>query len=51
MTPAARVPPDSKVHKALLEKIQIESAANRKMADAARGVDRKMDARAGVPVG
>ena len=42
--------PDSKLHKALLAKINVESAAYLKIADAARGIDRKAAARAEVPV-
>ena len=38
--------PQSKVHKTLLERIELESAAYLKLADAARGVDRKAAARA-----
>jgi hypothetical protein len=43
--------PESKAHKALVDRIQTESAAYLKLADAARGVDRKADARADLPAG
>jgi hypothetical protein len=40
----------SKLHKALLARIQAETAAYLRITDAARGSDRKAGARAGVPV-
>ena len=43
--------PDSKLRKTLINKIHVDSAAYLKIADAARGVDRKADARADLPVG
>jgi hypothetical protein len=46
-----RTRPESKPHKALVDRIQMASAAYLKLADAARGVDRKADARADLPVG
>ena len=46
-----RTRPDSKSRKALVDKIHVESAAYLKIADAARGVDRKADARADTPLG
>ena len=41
--------PDSKPHQALVDKIHVESAAYLKIADAARGAERKADARDDVP--
>jgi hypothetical protein len=46
-----RTRPDSKAHQALVGKIQVESAAYLKMADAERGVDRKANERATGPAG
>jgi hypothetical protein len=43
--------PNSKRHKALVDKIHVASAAYLKIADAARGVDRKAAARAIAPAG
>ena len=45
-----RTRPDSKPHKALVDKIHVESAAYLKIADAARGAERKA-ARDDVPAG
>jgi hypothetical protein len=48
-TQLPRTRPQSKVHKALIERIELESAAYLKLADSARGVDRKAAALADLP--
>jgi hypothetical protein len=50
-TKLRRTRPDSKLRQTLLNKIHVDSAKYLKIADAARGVDRRAAARADLPVG